>query len=212
MVPSVKSLHPVRPHPVRAAIALLKSPGFWILLVALTTVTQILSTSRLADGLRGAGVDAAVMFGRAPESLSSIVVVEVDDETYRKRFKNTVPFDRNVLTQLLTDLQDAGAVVIGFDLELTAPVAAKGAGNVPIVWATGLRRDSNGATYMKAFSGSLFGVARVQRGRDGIVRRYAPTTVVDGQVYPTFVSRILTEVCARQAHWEGCNEQSEDHR
>jgi len=200
----LRDLRPVRKHPLREIGALLRSRQFWAILFVLTGLSQLIAASRLADGLRGAGVDSAILFGEAPATLKDIVVVEIDDETYRTHFSKKVPLDPEKLSALVNSLQNAGAAVIGFDMEPERALSVQGDANV--VWAAGLRRDAHNRTSIEEFSGAVFGVPRVLRGRDGIVRRYALNTVVDGRAYLTLTAQIARQACAapHPKHWEGC--------
>ena len=196
-------LQPVRKHPLQHIRALLSSKQFWGILLTLTVLSQLLAQSRLADGLRGASLDTAARFGTAPSELSDIIVVEIDDETYQTQFDKQLPLNRERLSTLINHLQEAGAAVIGFDMESAGPLPVSGAANV--VWAAGLRRTDRNTSNLHAFSGTHFGVARVLRGRDGIVRRYALSTEVDGQSYPTLTAQMARQACLRQPdRWPAC--------
>jgi len=71
--------------------------------------------------------------------------------------------------------------------------------------------DADGVNYTKAFEGSLYGVALLHRGRDGVVRRYGKTTVLNGRPELTLVSAVMREACMRHPdRWDGCSEQVEE--
>lgn len=212
------ALQPVRRNPWEAVKELLGSKQFWITLIALSVLTQLLAESRLADGLNNAGLDAALVFANPPTTLKDVIVVEIDQPTFEHNFNSHLPADIVTLRRLLELLETGHPTAIAVDLELTKPIdfashPSSLAFSAPIIWSTGLRWDEAHPNYLPAFNGTIFGVARVLRGRDGIVRRYSPETSVDGSTYPTLVGAVLGQVCEPSTRysptWKGCREHND---
>lgn len=197
-------------QPLRAIATLLKSRGFWVLLLAMTAITQLIAESRLADGLRGAGLDTALSFGEASPALADIVIVEIDDVSFRRLFAGKLPLDRHVLAKLLQTVRAGRPALTVLDLELMEPLGLdplphRDAPASPVVWSAGTRRDSQGVSNLAAFAATSFGVPYLLQSRDGVYRRYSSTTWIDGRQHPTLIGAAVSQACALQPQrWRSC--------
>jgi hypothetical protein len=148
-----------------------------------------------------------------PPQRETVVIVDIDDETYERYFAETSPLDPLALRRLVDAVAQGGARAIGIDIDTSARKFAAlqpEAGWPPVVWARAVRpvRDGSGpSTYTigkqsAALAGVLGGIEAERVAHWGVpvvladdsdrrVRRYVrELALARGERTPSLVAKL----------------------
>lgn len=154
-------------------------------------------------------VDALNLF-RAPELEERIVTVTIDRRDFEHDFGGKYPLDPEPVKSLLRAIASGRPLTIGVDLETENWKASDLAGlprEVPIVWARAGTVESNGKIEPSSVLGGTVDMQSADSGlavfpfdRDGLIRRYERTFLLDGTVVASFPWAIYATVRKLEAH------------
>lgn len=149
------------------------------------------------------GQERARLLDRAPTG--EIVIVEIDAKSLAQL--NTWPWSRRLHARLVDALHGAGAEIIAFDVDFSAPSEADGdrafakaiQSGGPVILPIFQQRISDQAGDEQTVSSrpaavleaAWVGGVNIFPGADGIVRDYPAATFIDGQIQPSLATLLV---------------------